>query len=201
MYSLILTDPPWQYTDKASAGKRGAEFKYPCMSISELQDMKPYIDSISAPDSVMYMWTTGPMLLVAGALLEYWGFTYKTTPFLWIKTNTNPIHPETSVMLETVMGDDGMCTTRGDFMGMGNHVRSNGEMVLLGIKGKGIKRVNYAIRQPIISPRRQHSRKPEEVYQRLEHLYGDIPRIEMFSRCKRPGWDQHGNQMEMFITK
>ena len=200
MYSLIYLDPPWQYKDKAQAGNRGAEFKYPCMSITELQEMISYIDEISSPDSVMYMWSTGPMMLTACLLMESWGFQFKTMAFTWIKTNKNGINSCTSngnpLMLATYLTSEGNIETRGDFMGMGNHTRSNAEYVLLGVRGKGIKRVSASVRSTVISPIREHSRKPVEVRKRLEILYGDVPRIELFARERFENWDYHGNEVK-----
>ncbi len=197
MYSLIYLDPPWKYTDKAQAGNRGAEFKYPCMSIIELQNMVSYIDEISEPNSVMYMWTTGPMMLTSCLLMESWGFQYKTVAFTWIKTNKNGINLTTNkgnpLMLATYIEPSEDIATTGDFLGMGNHTRSNSEFVLLGVKGKGIKRINASVRSTVISPRREHSRKPDEVRQRLEQLYGPVPRIELFAREKFEGWDAVGD--------
>ena len=196
-YSLLYCDPPWSYNDKAQAGNRGAEFKYPCMSIQELQEMIPYIEEISAKDSVIYMWTTGPMMLTACLLMESWGFQYKTVAFTWIKTNKKPLL-WSSPIAHLIMGidDDEKEFTTGDFMGMGNHTRSNAEFVLLGVRGKGIKRVSASVRSTVISPIREHSRKPDEVRHRLESLYGDVPRIEMFARTRTDGWEFWGNEVK-----
>jgi len=203
MYSLLICDCPWSYNDKASAGNRGAEFKYPCMPLQDLANMDTYIDSIAHNDSVLYMWTTGPMMPEAITLMAAWHYTYKTIAFTWIKTNKNPCGKDDNfrpMFLETYEDLNHNIITVGDFMSMGNHTRSNAEFVLLGIRGKGVKRVSASVRSTIISPVREHSRKPDEIFSRLDTLYGDIPKIELFSREKRPGWDQHGNQTEMFNT-
>jgi N6-adenosine-specific RNA methylase IME4 len=50
----------------------------------------------------------------------------------------------------------------------------------------------------IRAPQRQHSRKPDEAYHIVESLYPDLPRMDVFSREKRPGWEQHGNQIDHF---
>jgi N6-adenosine-specific RNA methylase IME4 len=204
-YKLILCDPPWSYNDKAIAGNRGAEFKYPCMSIKELADMKDYIDEIAAIDSVLFMWTTAPMLPNAIVLMAEWGYKFKTVAFTWVKTNKNPFSSDTTpnnhltrnyyLQHTSVEGDE---ITHGDFMGMGNHTRSNAEFVLLGIRGKGVRRANASIRSTVISPIREHSRKPDEVRKRLEILYGDVTRIELFARERFPNWDSHGNEVGKF---
>lgn len=196
-YSLVLIDPPWSYHDKAKAGNRGAEFQYPCMSTHELYKMSSYIGGISEKDSVLYMWTTGPMLPDALGTMKFWGFTYKNIAFTWIKTNKKAF--DYPVFLDMRELQSGEHVTHGDFMGMGNHTRSNCEFVLLGVKGKGIKRVNASVRSTVISPIREHSRKPDEVRKRLETLYGDVPRVEIFARERFEGWDAIGDAVGSHI--
>ena len=75
---------------------------------------------------------------------------------------------------------------------IGSWTRSNPEMCLLATMGKP-KRLSAAVRQLIVAPRREHSRKPDEVYERIEHLVGG-PYLEMYSRTDRTGWDAMGNQ-------
>ena len=174
-YSLIYCDPPWSYNDKARAGNRGAEFKYPCMSVQDLVDMKSYIDEISNKDSVIFMWATGPHIPTALIVMHSWGFKFKTIAFTWIKKTKN----------------DKL------FWGMGNTTRSNPEYVLYGVKGKGIKRISASIHSVVESQIREHSRKPDEIRIRLERLYGDdIPRIELFARVCNYGWEYMGNEVK-----
>jgi site-specific DNA-methyltransferase (adenine-specific) len=159
------------------------------MSEQELHDMRSYIDEISNPDAVLYMWSTGPMLPAAIRVMSTWMFHFKTVAFTWIKTNKHPIKSldpcETAYLIAEI--DDGnKINTTGDFMGMGSHSRSNGEFVLLGVRGKGIKRVSASVRSTVIAPVREHSRKPDEVRRRIENLYGDVPRIELFARERFP---------------
>jgi N6-adenosine-specific RNA methylase IME4 len=53
------------------------------------------------------------------------------------------------------------------------------------------------VRQLIVEPRREHSRKPDAQYERIEALVGG-PRIELFARQQHPGWDVWGNQTAKF---
>lgn len=199
-YDLLYCDPPWSYNDKAQAGNRGAEFKYPCMSLVELVNLRMDIKNMMAIDSVIYMWTTGPMIPTALILMEAWGYTFKTIAFTWIKTNKNPIADHGLRLI--VSEQDGKINTTGDFMGMGNHTRSNAEFVLLGVRGKGIKRVSASVRSTVISPIREHSRKPDAVRHRLEMLYGDVPRIELFARERITGWEYaYSNEIYKFIEE
>lgn len=69
------------------------------------------------------------------------------------------------------------------------------EVCLMGIKGK-MKPVSNSVSSCVISPRREHSRKPDEVRERIVDLFGDVPRIELFARQWAEGWDCWGNQCE-----
>ncbi len=79
-------------------------------------------------------------------------------------------------------------------MNGGNHTRANTEDVLIATRGAGLERKHAGIKQVVYSPLGAHSEKPWEVRHRLELLYGDVPRIELFSRSAEPGWSHWGNQ-------
>ena len=174
-YKIIYADPPWSYTNK-SMNKGGAERHYKTTSIDDLCKMD--VGSIAGKDSVMFMWVTFPMLAWGLKLMNSWGFTYKTNGFTWVKTNKN----------DTL------------YMGMGSHTRANAEICIIGIKGKGVKRVNCGIRNTQLHPRTKHSEKPAAFRSDIEKLYGvngsdlDLPRLEMFARTATDGWDVFGNE-------
>ena len=83
-------------------------------------------------------------------------------------------------------------------MGMGYWTRANTEPCLLATRGKP-KRLNADVRQAIITPRRQHSRKPDGVYGRIERLVAG-PYLELFARTRRFGWDAWGNEVDKFAV-
>lgn len=170
-YKVIYADPPWNYTDKAKAGNRGAECKYPCMTTNDICALP--INSLADDDSVLFLWATFPMLPDALHIMEAWGFTFKTVAFVWVKENRK---------------------SDSDFFGMGNWTRANAEIVLLGVKGKP-HRVSASVRQIVYSPIQQHSQKPDEVRQRIVELMGDVSRIELFARETPEGWDVWGNEV------
>jgi N6-adenosine-specific RNA methylase IME4 len=170
-YKVIYADPPWQYKDKCKAGERGAEFKYPCMSISEIKDLP--VQTISNEDCILFLWVTFPMLQEGLDVLKSWGFTYKTVAFNWVKKNKKS---------DTW------------FWGMGNWTRSNSEICLLGVKGKPV-RSQANVHSVIDTPIEQHSKKPDEVRNRIIQLCGDVPRIELFARQEYAGWDYWGNEV------
>lgn len=86
----------------------------------------------------------------------------------------------------------------GLWLGMGYWTRSNAKICLLATKGNP-KRIDTSVRQLIMSPRLEHSRKPSEARERIVALMGDLPRIELFARRKIDGWDCWGNEVESDI--
>jgi N6-adenosine-specific RNA methylase IME4 len=175
-YSIIYADPPWQYRDKANSGKRGACHKYLVMTMDDLCRLP--IANIAADDCLLAMWWVPPMPAEALRVVDAWGFKLKTMcGFAWIK--------ETRNQQTDLFG-------RYHF-GMGHWTRGNTEHCLLATKGKP-KRVNASVSQLVIAPLRRHSQKPDEVAMRLVDLMGDVPRVELFARGERPGWDVWGNE-------
>lgn len=175
-YQIIYADPPWNYNDKALAGKRGASFKYSTLDTNRICALP--IQNIAANNCVLFMWATFPMLPDAFMVMKAWGFEYKTVAFVWTKTNKKA---------DT------------DFFGMGNWTRANAEVVLLGIKDKP-KRISASVRQIVRSPIMRHSEKPNEVRERIVKLMGNLPRIELFAREKKEGWDVWGNEVDSDIN-
>ena len=170
-YSIIYADPGWQYKDKANAGKRGAEHKYKCMSVQDICDLP--VKDITAENAILFLWVTKPFIFEAEKVIKAWGFEYKTNGFTWIKKNK--------------IADS-------FFWGMGNWTRSNPEDCLLAVKGKP-KRLSAKVHSVVYSPIRAHSQKPDEVRDKIVQLVGDLPRIELFSRQRAPGWDRWGNEV------
>ncbi|MFA6355311.1 MAG: MT-A70 family methyltransferase [Candidatus Paceibacterota bacterium] len=166
-YSIIYADPPWLYNDKG--GRSGAEKHYVCTSTDEMCKWEIPAEE----NSVCLMWCTYPQLKEGLKLIEAWGFKFKTVAFTWVKTNKNG-----SV-----------------YMGMGWHTRANAEICLLGVKGKGLKRINAGIPNTQLHPREDHSKKPDAFRKSIERLYGNVPRIELFARQKADGWMAWGNEV------
>ena len=172
-YQIIYADPPWQYEQRSLKG--AAEKHYPTMSISDLYAL-PVAD-IAAVDSALFLWAIFPQLPAALKLIRAWGFTYKTIAFLWLKKNKK---------------------SDSWFYGLGFWTRGNAEVCLLATKGHP-KRRAANIHQFIISPVQEHSKKPDEVREKIVGLMGDVPRIELFARSYTEGWDVWGNEVESDI--
>lgn len=192
-YQIILADPPWHYNDRRNTNTRfsgGAMKHYPVMKIEEIKGLP--VSEIADDDCLLFLWATFPNLKEALEVIEAWGFKYKTLGFAWIKTNRRQNLKQQS-FLPTDMIDD--------FFGIGFYTKSNCEVCLIGVKGKPSNLIiSNDVPSTIISPRREHSRKPDEAKERIIKLVGDAPRIELFSRQKTEGWDVWGNEVKSDIN-
>ena len=72
-YQIIYADPPWSYKDKASAGKRGACYKYPVLNTKGVSALP--IAGLADKDCALFMWATFPLLPDAFQVMEAWGFS------------------------------------------------------------------------------------------------------------------------------
>lgn len=164
-YQVIYADPPWEYRNKRTGGSMnsGAASKYPVMTLKELVELP--VRKIADPESVLFLWATVPLLQEGLALLNIWGYEYKTAVF-WRKIMS---------------------------LGLGFWLRGQVEICLLGIRGDvkpfRLQRANF-----IQSKALRHSEKPEEMRQIIEAT-GLEPRIELFARKKVEGWDCWGNEV------
>lgn len=172
-YSIIYADPPWSYKVWSDKGKgRSAESHYPTMQKADIQKLP--IGRIAAKNSVLFLWVTAPCLIEGIELITAWGFTYKTVAFTWVKQNKK---------------------SNGIFMGMGYYTRANAEYCLLATKGKVLERKSHSVSSVVLSHIERHSKKPNEVRDRIIELFGSIPRIELFAREQADGWDCWGNEV------
>lgn len=179
-FKAIYADPPWHFETWGEGSNRNVTSKYPTMQLSDMAEMP--VGDLAADDCVMFMWVVWPKLFEAIDLLKAWGFTYKTCAFCWIKADDR----QPDMFTESVSVQ----------VGMGYWTRANSEVCLLATRGKP-KRLNADVRQGIVEPRRQHSRKPDCVPTRIERLI-EGPYLELFARTKREGWTVWGNQTDKF---
>lgn len=174
-YRVILADPPWSYKDRNSNGKRGAAHKYDVLTVEQIRRITVAgrtVPDLCAGDATLFLWSTKPLIPEALRVMSAWGFTYKGAGFDWVKTTaTGKYH-----------------------YGLGHWTRGNMEYCLQGVRGKP-RRVGKDVPSLIVSPRREHSRKPDEVRDRIVRLIGDVPRIELFATQLAPGWDAWGKAL------
>jgi N6-adenosine-specific RNA methylase IME4 len=180
-FGAILADPPWNFSAWASPYSKGtAQLHYRTMNDADIYEMP--IAEMAAENCVLFLWACWPKIKEAFQTIDAWGFTFKTCAFCWLKADATQIQ-----MFEDEIVPD---------MLLGYWTRSNSEVCLLAIRGKP-KRINADVRQGIIAPRREHSRKPDGVHERIERLVAG-PYLELFARQKRPGWTVWGNETDKF---
>lgn len=133
------------------------------------------VSELADKNCYLFLWVTAPCVQDGLDVLKAWGFEFFTVAFTWIKGNT--------------------VNQSSLFWGMGNATRANPEYVLLGRKGK-LTRLDKGVHSVLMTPVERHSQKPAEIRNRIERLYGDLPRVELFARQKTEGWDVFGNEVE-----
>ena len=166
-YAVLLADPPWRFQvySEATGSSRAASNHYAVMDTADICNL-PVAKHLAAPDAVLYLWTTAPFLEKAFTVIAAWGFKY-SSGLVWTK----------------------------DKLGTGYWARSQHEHLLIGRRGKF--RAPAPAHRPssvIQASRREHSRKPDEVYSIIERAYPDLPKIELFARHARPGWTAWGDE-------
>src|SRR6516164_4013942 len=178
-YKLIYADPPWTFATYSRKGKgRSPEAYYDCMSLADIEALP--VAEWAADDCVLLLWATDPLLDKAFQIINAWGFTYKTVGFYWAKLK----RPEA------------LFEERSFFTGLGFWTRANPELCLLATRGRPHRR-RADVHKLIVSPRREHSRKPDEAYERIEALC-EGPYLELFARSTRDGWDSRGAEVDAF---
>ena len=180
-YGAVVADPPWRFEAWSGKGTaRAADNHYNTMRIDDLAALP--VSELAADDCALFMWISWPMLRDAMSLIDSWCFSYKTCAFAWLKAN---------VQQADLFRDDADAQ-----VGLGYWTRANSEVCLLATRGSP-KRLNADVRQGIIEPRREHSRKPACVHDRIERLVAG-PYLELFARARRQGWDCWGLEVNKF---
>ena len=186
IYKCVLADPPW---NEQGGGKstRGAQRHYPLMkapAIAEL--MGEWMDGHVVDPAHLWLWATSNHLKDAMWVMEKLGFRYVTNA-VWVKVSSGDGLLPCSTHQEAAQ--DGLQ------IGLGQYMRHAHEWLLFGARGKAM--VPPPARRPpsvIFAPRTKHSKKPEESF-RLIECVSDGPRLEMFARARRDGWDARGNEV------
>ena len=174
-FGCIYADPPWAFrtwSGKKHTPHRTANDHYMTTETTALQDIP--VAEIAAKDCALFMWVVDSHIAEAIDLGRAWGFEFKTRAFTWRKLTAG-----------------GKAR-----IGMGYWTRKQTELCFLFTKGK-VKRKDMGVREIIDAPRREHSRKPDETYDRIERLV-DGPYLELFARQAWPGWQAWGNQVDKF---
>ena len=189
-YRAGLIDPPWKFLTRSAKGLgKSPDKHYATMTIDQIKALP--VRDLFTKDAIIQVWVIDTHLKLALECIEAWGFVYKTVGFYWAKTTK-----------------DG----KGFPIGTGFWTRANPEHTyecvtedqevercLLATSGSP-KRMDAGVPRLIVSPRREHSRKPDETAERIERLVKG-PYLEMFSRTDRPGWSSWGDEAGAFAIQ
>lgn len=163
VYDLILADPPWRY-EHVKTESRAIENQYPTMALGEICALP--VSEVCADDCVLLMWTTSPKLAESLAVVDAWGFNYRTCA-VWTK----------------------------DRIGMGYWFRQQHELLLVATCGEPrAPEPSERVSSVLTYPRGAHSAKPTELYGTIERMFPAARKLEMFARAPRDGWAAWGNQ-------
>lgn len=184
-FGVISIDIPWHFRSRAPTQNhhisRSPQRHYPTMDLEHAEALP--IKQLAKPDAHIFMWITGPLMVqgVHNRLFRAWGVRPSSTAFVWIKTKSkfNMVQLEKTALHENDL-----------HLSTGFTTRQNAEFVLLGRIGSPA-RARADIRQVIIAPVAEHSRKPDEFFRRAQH-YGHGPYLDMFAGGERPGWTAFG---------
>lgn len=172
-FGTILADPPWQFQNRT--GKMAPEHRrlarYGTMSLQEIAELPVHM--FAAERSHLYLWVPNALLEEGLRVMKAWGFIYKSN-IVWHKVRKDG-------------GSDGR--------GVGFYFRNVTELVLFGVRGNSVRTLAPGRRQVnlISSQKREHSRKPDEIYPLIESCSWG-PYLELFARTRRSKWTVWGNQ-------
>lgn len=171
-YDVILADPPWTYRDKLKCGARGAESKYPCLTLADLQALP--VAEVATVNAALLLWIPSPLLPDGIELARAWGFTFKRRAFLWVKRHAS----------------GKLC------FNLGHWTRGNAEECYLFTRGRprrAARNISEVLEHPPIKP---HSAKPPIVHDLAAKLFEGDRRLELFARVPRDGWRCLGNEID-----
>ncbi|QNQ62219.1 ParB N-terminal domain-containing protein [Brucella sp. 6810] len=167
LYPIIYADPPWQFKTRSeiTGGEKSAENHYPTMDIDAICRLFKEIGDPATPDAMLYLWVTTPMKAIAiRELLPAWGFEYVSEQ-IWNKVD----------------------------IGTGYQVRDQHESLLFAKRGRGFSPLLGEAPPSLYTEKKGlHSVKPAWFAEQIERLYPDVPKLELFCRSPRPGWDAWG---------
>ena len=172
-YDVVLIDPPWPYSGQQDKWGAAAKF-YDLMTEEEILAMP--VTSVMKERSVLFLWATSPKLDLAMRAIQQWGLCYRGVAFVWVKTTREGVPFKARGTRPSI-------------------VKPTCEFVLacsMVQTGRPLPLDDESIVNTVLAPLREHSRKPDEVRERIERMYIGAERLEMFAREKSPGWDVWG---------
>lgn len=187
MYKTIALDPPWLERGGGKS-KRGADRHYPLMPTPKIIEIVTLSEPVSrlAADAHCWCWVTDNYLEDGLRLMKAMGFRYvRTLVWVKVKRQADAAHD----VLSKALGGTGLLS-----IGLGQYLRGAHELALLGVRGDAMVPAT-ADRMPsvVFAPKAKHSEKPQAAFDVFERC-SPGPRVEMFARKARPGWEAWGNE-------
>jgi len=197
-FRVIMADPAWEFETHSEKGQgKSPSQHYDTMSVEEVCSMP--VELLAAADCALFLWITWPLMPAWDQVIRAWGFRFAGLAWEWIKFN-----PETGKYA----------------FGGGYGTRKNLEPCLLATRGnpglrkdiagglfggheipEGVHSVRDFMEvmplNTIREPRREHSRKPDGQYARIETMF-EGPYVELFGRQRHRGWSIWGNEADKF---
>jgi N6-adenosine-specific RNA methylase IME4 len=191
-YAAIVADPALAFTSYTSIqstnpqSTRDLRRHYPCMSFEDILAL-PVADLAAKNGAHLFLWTSPPNVKRGVTIMERWKFEFSTKAFTWVKLRRG--FDAQQLRFLPLMEDD-------LHYGLGLTTRKGTEDVLLGRFGN-CRRIAKDVHEVVLAPVREHSRKPDEVFRRIER-YCRGPFIELFARERRTNWSCWGNEVDKF---
>lgn len=191
-YRIALIDPAWHYYGDPNKDQAAGKH-YDLMQLETICALP--VRELLAPPGVVFCWATGPRLNYAIKAIEAWGLHYRGVAYVWVKTTQDG----------KVISGQGVRPTitkpTTEFVLAATTCKTGRPLPIL-TEAQG--QVAFAPGEdcegePLFAPRpgNRHSAKPSIVRERIEALYGDVPRVELFSRELVAGWDAWGDDEKL----
>lgn len=181
-YDFASIDSPWRWRNWSIQNNwRSPEAKYSTMALNQIAKLP--VPELLAPNGVVLVWTTWPLIAEQSLIVQNaWGLSVRTGGAWFKRSKSGKLRVGTGFIFRSVCEPFLICAKKG------HKLRGRGALNLvemlsdLGMDGLA----------------REHSRKPEEVYQLIESMTPGWRRADVFSRQRRPGWDSFGNERDKY---
>ncbi len=201
-FNIICIDIPWMFSDKLKMSdvKRGAESQYSVLNQEKLKTLP--VQDVSADDSLLCLWVPSSLLAEGLELMNVWEFR-QTQTFVWVKTKKNPLKDFVKELYKDFtlenftkhVSDFNLNNSLAFFMG--HLFRQTHEICLIGVKGKIYNKLkNKSQRSVCLDVSLKHSTKTEILQDRLDLMFPEELKLEMFARRQRQGWTCIGNEVD-----
>ncbi len=171
LYSVIMADPPWRFEPHSRVTGMAKAADNHYPTMT--LDEIVALDVPAAETCVLFMWRTAPMLKGAMDVMAAWGFESRLE-IVWEK----------------------------DKIGTGYWSRNQHEVLMIGTRGDPPGPAPGTQPPSVIrAPVGRHSEKPAVFAEVIERMFPTVPKIEMFARQRRPGWDAWGNEVQAISAR